>query len=114
MVFSNMIPITFPRPELKTYRDTKFRQIQLETGCFIEYRNKEPENNRPKPFIHIQSQNEKSLNIAIIKVQALIIHLIVESEKKNVSEIIDLGQQNQHLNLLVAERDLQIEELKRN
>ena len=113
MVFSNMIPITFPRPELKTYRDTEFRKIQLETGCFIEYRNKEPKNNRPYPFINIQSQNEKSLNIAIIKVQALIIQLIVKSEQQKNSEIIDLGQQNQHLNLLVAERDLQIEELKK-
>tara|TARA_B110000967_G_C18393183_1_gene320940 strand:+ start:115 stop:459 length:345 start_codon:yes stop_codon:yes gene_type:complete len=113
MTFSNMIPVTFPRPELKTYRDTEFRKIQLETGSFIEYRNKEPQNNRPQPFIYIQSQNEKNLNLATIKVQGLIIQLIVESEKKKLYEINDLCQQNQHLNLLVADRELQIKELKR-
>jgi len=85
-------------------------QLQIETGCFIQVKRRDPKNGRPMPFVLIQGPNEKSVNQATIRVQGLIIKSMMAKETTQASEINDLGQQNQFLELKIADRE---EELKK-
>ena len=110
MTITILIPITIQRTELK--REEAFKQIQIETGCFIEYRKAEPHNNRPHPYIYINGITQKHINNATIKVQELILDLVQTKEKKMIREILDLSSRIQYLELLVADRELEISKLK--
>ena len=87
-------------------------QLQIETGCFIQVKRKDPTNGRPMPFVLIQGPNEKAVNQATIQVQAMIMKSMMKKEIDQASEINDLGQQNQFLELKVADRDSELNDLK--
>ena len=74
-------------------------------GCFITSKRAEPERKRFKPYFLIEGYNERSVFMATMHIQELLLESMTKIQETYRSELNDLGQQNQHLNLVIAEKE---------
>ena len=108
-----MIPYTRPHGGIvigKGGHHIKFLSQQM--GCQITTKRAEPERKRFKPYFLIEGYNERSIFMAAMKIQELLMESMMTMDQKRISDINDLGQQNQYLNLVVADKDDQIKQLE--
>ena len=76
-----------------------------ETGCFIKAEKANVSEGRPLPFFHIEGPNEKMVNQATIRIQTMLLTSMMRNEKTLKSQNEELSQQNQFLELKVADQD---------
>ena len=81
------------------------RFLSLTMGCQITAKPAQPERKRFKPYFLIEGFNERSIFMATIHIQGLLLESMTKMDETQRSEINDIGQQNQHLNLLIAEKE---------
>jgi len=82
-------------------------QLMTETGCFIQEKPPEIEYGRPTAYFYVEAPHEKALNQATIRIQRLLINSMMRNDKKLKSETEALGQENQHLQLIIANLELE-------
>jgi hypothetical protein len=82
-------------------------QLMTETGCFIQEKQPEIEYGRPTAYFYVEAPHEKALNQATIRIQRLLINSMMRNDKKLKSETEALGQENQHLQLIIANLELE-------
>jgi hypothetical protein len=110
--FWKMIPYTRPHGGIVIGKGGHHIQyLSQQMGCQITSKNAEPERKRFKPYFLIEGYNEKDILMATIHIQGLLMESMMQMDQKQKTEINDLGQQTQHFNLIVSERDEQIKTL---
>jgi hypothetical protein len=110
--FWKMIPYTRPHGGIVIGKGGHHIQhLSRQMGCMITAKNAEPERKRFKPYFLIEGYNERAIFMATIQIQSLLMESMATMGQKQHMEITDLGQQNQHLNLEVADKALQIKQL---
>ena len=81
------------------------KKMNGETGCFIKAEKANVGEGRPLPFFHIEGPNEKMVNQATIRIQTMLLTSMMRNEKTLKSQNEELSQQNQFLELKVADQD---------
>jgi hypothetical protein len=80
------------------------KKLVEETGCFIKAEKSNVAEGRPLPFFHIEGPNEKMVNQATIRIQTMLMTSMMRNEKTIKSQIDELVQQNQFLELKVVDQ----------
>ena len=101
-----MIPYTRPHGGIVIGKGGhNIKHLSQQMGCVITAKPAQPERKRYKPYFLIEGYNERSIFMATMHIQGLLLESMTKMEEKQRSEINDLGQQNQHINLLIAEKE---------
>ena len=104
--FWKMIPYTRPHGGIVIGKGGHhIKQLAQQFGCFITSKRSEPERKRFNPYFLIEGYNERSVFMATIHIQGLLLESMTKIHETYRSEISDLGQKNQHLNLVIAEKE---------
>jgi hypothetical protein len=110
-----MIPYTRPHGGIVIGKGGHHIQfLSQQMRCQITSKNAEPERKRFKPYFLIEGYNEKDILMATIHIQGLLMESMMQMDQKQKTEINDLGQQTQHFNLIISDRDEQIKTLTQN
>ena len=88
------------------------KQLGMEFDVKISNMPAQPERKRPTPYFLIESYFEKNLNMASIRVYELIVKSMTQANTKLASHLSNLSQESQHTNLVLAEKDETITQLK--
>ena len=75
------------------------QDLSQQMGCQITAKHAEPERKRFNPYFLIEGYNERAIFIATMHIQGLLMESMAKMEQKHRSELNDIGQQNQHINL---------------
>jgi hypothetical protein len=111
--FFTMIPIPGKHGGIVIGKGGRYLdQLGIEFGVKISNMPSQPERKRPTPYFLIESYFEKNINMASIKVYELIVKSMTQANTKLASHLSDLGQESQHTNLVLAEKDETIIQLK--
>ena len=103
--FWKMIPYTRPHGGIVIGKGGHhIKHLAHTFGCFITSKRSEPERKRFKPYFLIEGYNERSVFMATMHIQELLLESMTKIQETYRSELNDLGQQNQHLNLVIAEK----------
>ena len=104
--FWKMIPYTRPHGGIVIGKGGyHIKQLGEKFGCFITSKQAEPERKRFKPYFLIEGYNERGVFMATIHIQGLLLESMTKIHETYRGEISDLGQKNQHLNLVIAEKE---------
>ena len=104
--FWEMIQYTRPHGGIVIGKGGRYiKYLSQQMGCLITAKPAQPERKRFKPYFLIEGFNERSVFMATIRIQGLLMESMTKMEVKHLSEINDVGQQNQHLNLLISEKE---------
>ena len=103
--FWKMIPYTRPHGGIVIGKGGHhIKHLAHTFGCFITSKRSEPERKRFKPYFLIEGYNERSVFMATMHIQELLLESMTKIQETYRSELNDIGQQNQHLNLVIAEK----------
>lgn len=101
-----MIPYTRPHGGIVIGKGGHhIKHLSEKMGCVITSKQAEPERKRFKPYFLIEGFNERSIFMATIYIQGLLLESMTNTEQTQRSEINVMAQQNQHLNLLIAQKE---------
>ena len=87
-------------------------RLQKKFGCKIETQTAQPTAGRPLPYFLVRGATERQVNHACLEIYKLLNTSMMNSDKKNKSEIQQLAQEGGSHQAEMFEKDQQIEELK--
>ena len=109
-----MIPYTRPHGGIVIGKGGHHIQhLSRQMGCLITSKRAEPERKRFKPYFLLEGYDERAIFMAAMRIQELLMESMMAMEQKQTSLITEIGQQNQHLNLAVADKEDQIKKLEK-
>ena len=112
--FWKMVPYNPPHGGIVIGKGGHYiQQLSQQMRCLITAKKPEPERKRFKHYFLIEGYNEHAIFMATIHIQGLLMESMMKMDQKQRNEISDTGHQNQHLNLVIADREEQIKKMEK-